>query len=177
MLKKILIIASVTVLAACSNTSRQAGVVSQQNNDQLTTSMNGLRTNKPSLSMSQSSSHASGLNKDLALVYNQWAGTRYRMGGTSSRGIDCSAFMQETFAAAFGMSLPRSTSEQQRLGQRIQKSELKQGDLVFFRKNRHVGVYIGNGQFMHSSSSQGVTISSLSEAYWARTYTQSRRVL
>ncbi|WP_386692945.1 MULTISPECIES: NlpC/P60 family protein [unclassified Lonepinella] len=178
MLKKILIIASIAVLAACSNTSRQqAGVVSQQNNVQLTTSMNGLKTNKPSLSMSQSSSHASGLNKDLALVYNQWAGTRYRMGGTSSRGIDCSAFMQETFATAFGMSLPRSTSEQQRLGQRIQKSELKQGDLVFFRKNRHVGVYMGNGQFMHSSSSQGVTISSLSEAYWARTYTQSRRVL
>jgi len=48
---------------------------------------------------------------------------------------------------------------------------------VFFRRNNHVGVYIGNNQFMHASTSQGVTISSLDEDYWSRTYTQSRRVM
>ena len=58
-----------------------------------------------------------------------------------------------------------------------QKSELKVGDLVFFRKNKHVGVYIGGDKFMHSSTSRGVIIESLNDDYWARTYTQSRRVL
>ena len=59
------------------------------------------------------------------------------------RGIDCSAFMQTTFSEAFGIELPRSTAEQRYLGKQISKSELKKGDLVFFRKNNHVGVYIG----------------------------------
>ena len=75
------------------------------------------------------------------------------------------------------MELPRSTSEQRYLGHQIQKHELRKGDLVFFRGNNHVGVYIGNNQFMHASTSQGVTISSLDEDYWSRTYTQSRRVM
>ena len=57
--------------------------------------------------------------------------------------------------------MPRSTAEQRHLGRKINKSELKKGDLVFFRKNNHVGVYIGNNQFMHASTGQGVTISSL----------------
>ena len=98
-------------------------------------------------------------------------------GGTSKHGIDCSAFMQTAFLDAYGMELPRSTSEQRYLGRQIQKHELRKGDLVFFRRNNHVGVYIGNNQFMHASTSQGVTISSLDEDYWSRTYTQSRRVM
>ena len=81
------------------------------------------------------------------------------------------AFMQTAFLDAYGMELPRSTSEQRYLGRQIQKNELRKGDLVFFRRNNHVGVYIGNNQFMHASSSQG--ISSLDEDYWARTYTNS----
>lgn len=127
------------------------------------------RTNRP----------RTGLINDKALagVYNEWAGTRYRMGGTSKRGIDCSAFMQTAFLSAYGIELPRSTVEQRHLGRKISKHELQKGDLVFFRGNNHVGVYIGNNQFMHASSSQGVTISALDENYWARTYTQSRRIM
>ena len=89
-------------------------------------------------------------------------------GGSTKRGIDCSAFMQTAFLDAYGVELPRTTSEQRYLGRQIQKHELRKGDLVFFRRNNHVGVYIGNNQFMHASSSQGVTISSLDEDYWAR---------
>ncbi|WP_439256719.1 NlpC/P60 family protein [Lonepinella sp. BR2271] len=178
MLKKILMLVSLLMLTACSTSSRpQAKAVSQSDDAELTHLIAGLKTNKPNLNVSASSSHSPAQYKNLESVYNQWAGTRYRLGGTGSRGIDCSAFMQKTFAIAFGMTLPRSTSEQQYLGKRIQKNELKKGDLVFFRKNRHVGVYMGNGRFMHASTSQGVIISSLSENYWARTYTQSRRIL
>lgn len=110
-------------------------------------------------------------------VYRQWAGTRYRLGGTGAGGIDCSAFVQKTMSGAFNLHLPRSTAEQRHIGRSISKSDLQPGDLVFFRKNNHVGVYIGGGKFVHASSSRGVTTSSLSENYWTRTYTQSRRVL
>ncbi|WP_288346227.1 NlpC/P60 family protein [uncultured Haemophilus sp.] len=110
-------------------------------------------------------------------VYRQWVGTRYHLGGTGVGGIDCSAFVQKTMSGAFNIHLPRSTAEQRHSGRSISKSDLQPGDLVFFRKNNHVGVYIGGGKFVHASTSQGVTTSSLSESYWSRTYTQSRRVL
>lgn len=110
-------------------------------------------------------------------VYHQWAGTRYRLGGTTKAGIDCSAFVKTTMSSAFNVHLPRSTAEQRHVGRSISKSELRPGDLVFFRKNNHVGVYIGGGKFVHSGTSTGVTIASLSDKYWARTYTQSRRVM
>ena len=110
-------------------------------------------------------------------VYRQWVGTRYHLGGTGVGGIDCSAFVQKTMSGAFNIHLPRSTAEQRYSGRSISKSDLQPGDLVFFRKNNHVGVYIGGGKFVHASTSQGVTTSSLSESYWSRTYTQSRRVL
>ncbi|MCK3657469.1 endopeptidase [Pasteurellaceae bacterium Pebbles2] len=177
MLKKILVIAGVLLLAACSNAPRQqADTLSEKDDAQLTSFIGGLKTNKPNAQISDLP-HSSAQYKKLTDVYNLWAGTRYRLGGTTRRGIDCSAFMQETFSSAFGIDLPRSTSEQRSVGKRINKQDLQKGDLVFFRGNRHVGVYIGNGQFMHASTSQGVTISSLSENYWARNYTQSRRVL
>ncbi|WP_273398329.1 NlpC/P60 family protein [Actinobacillus porcinus] len=180
MFKKVILLTSVLFLAACSASPKQAGGGSAsemtQNDAELTALIGTLKTNRPNFPLITSTSSKAGV-QNLAKVYNQWAGTRYRMGGTTRQGIDCSAFMQETFAAAFGMSLPRSTSEQRYLGRQIQKHQLQQGDLVFFRKNSHVGVYIGNNKFMHASTSQGVTISSLDENYWARTYTQSRRIL
>lgn len=115
--------------------------------------------------------------KKVHSIYRKWAGTRYRLGGEGRGGIDCSAFVQKTMSGAFNLDLPRSTAEQRHLGRSILKSDLRPGDLVFFRRNNHVGVYIGAGKFVHASTSQGVTTSSLSERYWARNYTQSRRVL
>lgn len=182
MLKRILMIIGLATLAtACSSSGNYAqNRITESDDAQLSGLISHLekgergvrhhiRTNRPN----------SGLfgDKALAGVYNEWAGTRYRMGGTTKRGIDCSAFMQTAFLEAYGMSLPRSTTEQRYLGHKISKQELKKGDLVFFRGNNHVGLYIGNNQFMHASTSQGVTISSLDEDYWARTYTQSRRIM
>ena len=165
-----------------SNNSGQAqnGMISESDDAELTGLIAGLDGKKggvyPKLRTNRPKSGLIG-DKALAQVYNEWVGTRYRMGGTSKHGIDCSAFMQTAFLDAYGMELPRSTSEQRYLGRQIQKHELRKGDLVFFRRNNHVGVYIGNNQFMHASTSQGVTISSLDEDYWSRTYTQSRRVM
>lgn len=183
MLKKIFIILSVSILSACSatQTTKVALDTSETTSDeQLTQLISSLKTNQPSNAYTTevgtqilTGAKSTQLNK----IYRQWAGTRYRLGGTDRHGIDCSAFMQEIFDKAYGISLPRSTAEQKQIGQKISKNELKQGDLVFFRKNNHVGIYLGNGKFMHASTSQGVTISSMDEQYWARNYTQSRRVL
>ncbi|EIC82871.1 outer membrane lipoprotein [Serratia sp. M24T3] len=112
--------------------------------------------------------------------YADWKGVRYRLGGDSKRGIDCSAFVQTTFREQFGMDLPRSTYEQEDIGKKIQRNKLRPGDLVLFgagSTGRHVGIYLGNDQFVHASTSNGVMISSLSEAYWTKRYREARRVL
>ncbi|MGX2957285.1 C40 family peptidase [Ursidibacter arcticus] len=112
---------------------------------------------------------------------HQWKGTRYRLGGTSRSGIDCSGFMQVTFRDLFGIDLPRTTSEQAKEGDRISKSELRTGDLVFFKTGRgpngkHVGVYVKNGQFLHASTKGGVIYSDMNSPYWSRTFWQARRL-
>lgn len=112
--------------------------------------------------------------------YASWKGVRYRLGGETKRGIDCSAFVQRTFREQFGMDLPRSTYEQQEMGKSIKRNQLRTGDLVLFRAGstgRHVGIYIGNNQFVHASTSSGVTISNMDEPYWNKRYNEARRVL
>lgn len=112
--------------------------------------------------------------------YADWKGVRYRLGGETKRGIDCSAFVQRTFREQFGMDLPRSTYEQEDMGKKILRTKLRPGDLVLFRAGstgRHVGIYLGNDQFVHASTSNGVMISKLSDNYWNKRYREARRVL
>ncbi len=115
----------------------------------------------------------------LTKLYQQhalWQGTPYRLGGQSRSGIDCSAFVQLTFNDLFGIRLPRTTSQQVHVGQKISKSDLQTGDLVFFRGGRHVGIYLENEKFLHASTRLGVTISDMNNIYWARKYWRSIRV-
>ena len=103
-----------------------------------------------------------------------------RLGGSTKKGIDCSGFVQRTFREQFGLELPRSTYEQQEMGKSVSRSNLRTGDLVLFRAGstgRHVGIYIGNNQFVHASTSSGVIISSMNEPYWKKRYNEARRVL
>lgn len=118
------------------------------------------------------------LNKILT-HYDRWEGVSYKFGGNNRKGIDCSAYMQRVFADEFALSLPRSSHEQAKLGSRIGKHDLDTGDLVFFKtspQERHVGVYIGDGKFIHASSSVGVTVSTLDNQYWKTRYEQARRI-
>ena len=95
-------------------------------------------------------------NVALYKTIDEWYGTRYRYGGTSHRGIDCSAFMQVLSQYSFGWMLPRTAREQYAKLSRITKDELKEGDLVFFNTTggiSHVGMYLQNGKFIHSSTS------------------------
>ena len=112
--------------------------------------------------------------------YADWKGVRYRLGGSTKKGIDCSGFVQRTFREQFGLELPRSTYEQQEMGKSVSRSNLRTGDLVLFRAGstgRHVGIYIVNNQFVHASTSSGVIISSMNEPYWKKRYNEARRVL
>ncbi len=119
------------------------------------------------------------VKKKLMGQYLEWKGTKYKIGGLSKKGIDCSGFLYITFRSKFGLNLPRSTQYQAKVGRRISQKNLRIGDLVFFKTgwfSRHVGVYVGNSKFLHVSSKKGVTISSLNNRYWAPRYRFSKRI-
>lgn len=113
-----------------------------------------------------------------------WRGTPYKIGGTTKSGIDCSAFTRTIFDTTYQASLPRTAEEQERLGTKVDRSQLEAGDLVFFRtqgmgplfRSRHVGIYLGGGEFAHASGKNGVTISRLDHRYWSKKYATARRV-
>jgi lipoprotein Spr len=121
-------------------------------------------------------------NIPLYSFVNEWYGTRYRLGGTDKSGIDCSAFVKKCYESIFGMSLLRTAFEQFNMSNLIWKnSDLKEGDLVFFRihssRISHVGIYLMNNFFVHASSSRGVMISNLNENYWQKYYACGGRLL
>lgn len=116
----------------------------------------------------------------LLAQHERWAGTPYRLGGDSEWGIDCSALVQAVFSDTFRLELPRTTDGQVNEGMPIDRAELQAGDLVFFRPSRtynHVGIYVGDGVFLHASASRGVRLSKLDNSYWRRHYWQARRPL
>lgn len=115
----------------------------------------------------------------LHAQFRKWKGVRYQWGGTGPGGIDCSALTQKIYSAALKRRLPRTTGEQIKEGKPVSVSELQPGDLIFFRPKkavRHVGIYMGNNQFMHASVSTGVTLSSLQSPFWISHFEAARRV-
>jgi cell wall-associated NlpC family hydrolase len=123
--------------------------------------------------------NASWVKQMLYAQYNEWKTVKYKAGGLSKAGVDCSGLVFLTFDTRLGIKLPRSTDEQVTIGTPITPRDLNAGDLVFFKtgKNiRHVGIYIEDGKFLHASTEKGVMISSLDDRYWARTYWKSMRI-
>ncbi len=117
---------------------------------------------------------------DEALSY---LGIRYRFGGTSPEtGLDCSGLVLNVFRNAVGLDLPRTAREMATVGDKIGRQELKPGDLVFFNTMRrtfsHVGIYLGEGKFVHAPSSGGkVRVESMSTRYWAQRFNGARRIV
>ena len=112
--------------------------------------------------------------------YKKWYGVQYCYGGDNKHGIDCSALVQIIYKDAFNINIPRTTLEQAKSGYRIKKAAMKEGDLILFTTgyhSHHSGIYIEKGNFIHSSSSNGVTISNVNNPYWRSKYWQTRRVL
>lgn len=120
----------------------------------------------------------------LVKVAKSFVGAPYKFGGNTVRGLDCSAYVKKIYEI-FDVQLPRSARDQYKVGPKIAKEGLSVGDLVFFKTRRyakyptHVGIYIGEGKFIHSSSSQGrigVKIDSLASDYYSRTYIGATRI-
>lgn len=166
--------------------------------------INAVRTPQPLLNETFGSdaqvADSSPVKKDSTFVYNgthsdlidqiitsatENIGTRYRSGGTTKAGFDCSGLMYCTFGN-FDIKLPRSSIEQSRIGTKVASNEAQKGDLIFFKTNgrrhiNHVGMVVeaadGEIKFVHSSTHGGVIISSTKEAYYQRTFSQVNRIL
>jgi cell wall-associated NlpC family hydrolase len=120
--------------------------------------------------------------QELAIYALGLIGVDYKFGGTSpERGLDCSGLVRYVFQQVTGVTLPRTSQEISRLGQKITVAELMPGDLVFFNTRRlqfsHVGIYLGEGRFIHSPRQGGeVEIVTLSKDYWQKRFDGARRL-
>lgn len=119
---------------------------------------------------------------DLLMNAMSLIGISYRWGGTKpATGLDCSGFIQYVFRQAWGVNLPRTSSEMAKVGTPVNKSDLQPGDLVFFsrfgRRVGHVGMYIGNDKFIHApSTGKKIQIANLNKPYYVKHYVGARRI-
>ncbi len=119
------------------------------------------------------------LNVELLKVIDYWYGTRYCIGGSTTNCVDCSAFTQNVLRDAYSLDVPRTAQQQYDACEPIDLSNMKEGDLVFFntvgRSVSHVGIYLLNNKFVHASTSGGVMVSDLNEAYWKKRFIRAGR--
>ena len=121
--------------------------------------------------------------QDVILQGLKLVGVRYRLGGNDEdSGLDCSGFVRLVFKDSIGASLPRTAREMSEVGQQIDTSQLKPGDLVFFNTMRrafsHVGIYLGDNHFLHAPRTGAeVRVESMDSSYWTKRYDGARRIL
>jgi lipoprotein Spr len=114
----------------------------------------------------------------------KYLGVRYKRGGNSTQGFDCSGFVKQIHGEVYGIDLPHQSSEQNQFSYltKVSSDELRTGDLVFFSGGRnrkginHVGIYLSDGKFIHSARTNGVVISSLEDPYWKPRFVSGKRL-
>lgn len=137
----------------------------------------GLGANLQTIGHSVASNTSSLIGTAMGMI-----GIPYRFGGTNAdSGFDCSGFVRAIYQDTVGHLLPRRAQEQAKATQKIDRKELKPGDLVFFNTMRrafsHVGIYVGDGKFIHSPrKGKSVRVESMNESYWAKRFNGARRV-
>ena len=113
-------------------------------------------------------------NHKLYMESADWIGVPYRSGGDSKRGTDCSGLTYQVYRKVYRTQLPRKTEDLKKKSNKVNKRNLREGDLVFFtsrnsgKKVAHVGIYLKNGKFIHASTSKGVIVSNLNEDYYTK---------
>ena len=128
------------------------------------------------------SAQALSWDQSLKRIANDFLGTRYRLGGISqTTGLDCSGLIKQIWQRLGLVELPHQAASMAKLGTPVQLRDVQVGDLIFFnttgKQNSHVGVYVGNGRFIHASSVlKKVTENSLSESYYQKTFNGIRRI-
>lgn len=169
---------------------RHAAVLSLLATASLTATAAPSDTNRDSIRQDDAAPATSGFfqrysqnAQELIIKGLEFVGVRYRRGGTDpDTGLDCSGFVRTVFQESIGMMLPRSAAQMSEVGEKISANELRPGDLVFFNTMRrafsHVGIYVGNNQFVHSPRPGGeVRVEDLRQSYWIQRYNGARRIL
>lgn len=132
------------------------------------------KSNPLGLSYSAEDNHA------LYETVNSWLGVPYKYGGTDRNGIDCSAFVGTVFRLVYGVELHRTANDMLRDVSLISRSELREGDILFFTNSKgkvsHVGIYLKEGLFAHASTSNGVSVSRLDDTYWTKHFYKGGRI-
>lgn len=122
----------------------------------------------------------SRIGAQVVATGKKYIGVPYVFGGTTPKGFDCSGFIQYVFKE-LGYNIPRLADEQYKLGKAAKVSELEPGDLVFFSTYEpgasHCGIYVGDGNFMHASSSKGIRVDALSNEYWRPRFIGARKII
>lgn len=190
---RIILIFSLALLASCAErySTRKKQVTFSVKTQPKTTQKTGKKvvTKKEKTSSKKASTGVNTKNldsqrKQLINTAMSYLGTPYKYGGTTRKGFDCSGFVNASFKP-LNISLHRSSDEMANQGVSVQKKNLKVGDLLFFVTGKssrisHVGIVVETGseiKFIHSSTSKGVIISSLSENYWSKAYRKAKRVI
>ena len=121
-----------------------------------------------------------GDNAKLYETVNSWLGVPYKYGGTDRNGIDCSAFVGVVYREVYGVNLHRTANDMLQDVRLISRTQLREGDLLFFTNSKgkvsHVGIYLKDGLFAHSSTSNGVSVSQLESKYWSQHFYKGGRV-
>ena len=120
------------------------------------------------------------VKETLYETVNSWLGVPYKYGGTDRNGIDCSAFVGTVFRQVYGVELHRTANDMLRDVSLISRSELREGDILFFTNSKgkvsHVGIYMKEGLFAHASTSNGVSVSRLDDTYWTKHFYKGGRI-
>lgn len=119
-------------------------------------------------------------NSSFEEFIKPWIGTRYKFGGSSRSGTDCSGYVMQIYKTKLNIALPHNAASMFKMGSAVKAADLKEGDLVFFGNVwgiNHVGIYLSKNRFTHASSSQGVTITPMEMDYWNSRYKGARRFI
>ncbi|NTW69451.1 MAG: C40 family peptidase [Chlorobiaceae bacterium] len=172
-LKKISVLLRISLLCFSTAAIQLPSIAFAENNSE---------TAKKEVSEKQSGESCtfSGPMQKFFVNVTQYFGTRYRSGGQTPAGFDCSGFVRFMFGKVFNMELPRSSREMAAIGNKISKQDLQPGDLVFFqtagRQINHVGIFIGNDTFVHSSLTKGITEDQLKHDYYEKRFAGAVRL-
>lgn len=124
-----------------------------------------------------------GQTKELSTFVNEWLGVRYRLGGSTKRGIDCSQFTKKLYGEVYGIKLGNNCQQQWNQTKRVKRDSLEVGDIIFFRSRQspsgwHCGLYLGNRNFVHAANkAEGVKISSIDEPRYQKGFKGAGRLI
>ena len=150
--------------------------VTEEKNEETKTEIIKEKTPKPTKEKTTQVANNSSFEEFI----KPWIGTRYKFGGSSRSGTDCSGYVMQIYKTKLNIALPHNAASMFKMGSAVKAADLKEGDLVFFGNVwgiNHVGIFLNGNRFTHASSSQGVTITPMEMDYWKSRYKGARRFI